>query len=267
MIVRGDAVSMQKVIRIFCYSIFTILVGFTLLYVLLLSMQAYSQHQASDVLDRLEALRVGDPEVKFENAIKGTPKTGNQFGEALYTVTSGPYRLPSILRLAEKMPTSIWQLSNRLGLRYWRLDITSSSEKGRVRDVWAYSYVVGRHEALGAEWKIAPALPDVYELRSSRPDEQRTYMGWYHITSSPSGEGFSIYATPASTDPELMARHINRKCFLSIRGCDGLCELLPDAIPVLKQRNKGFGGCTSVPHSRCELPQERDCRERLLQQQ
>jgi len=85
------------------------------------------------------------------------------------------------------------------------------------------------------------------------------YMHWYHITSMPSGEGFRVYATNESTDKELRARHINPACLLSFRGCDGLCELLPDAVPVLNDRHRGWGGCCSVPRSWCELKDD-DCR-------
>jgi len=80
-------------------------------------------------------------------------------------------------------------------------------------------------------------------------------MHWFHITSLPGGEGFSINATPASTVQELASRRINRGCLFSSAGCDGLCELLPDAVPVLKERNRGWGGGTGVPKSKCDLGQ------------
>jgi hypothetical protein len=78
-------------------------------------------------------------------------------------------------------------------------------------------------------------------------------MGWYHITSVPSGEGFTVHATPISTEKELNARRINRGCLFSSRGCDGLCELLSEAIPVLRERNSSWGGWTDATPSKCEV--------------
>ena len=244
---------MQKAFRILGYFIFTITLGLTVLYISLLGMQAYSQHQASVVLDRLEALRVGDPEVKFEDAVKGISATRNQFGEVLYTLTSGSYRSRSLQRFAGTMPPWLWRLSNGLGLRYWRLDITSHAENNQIKDVWVSSYLVGRYEALGAEWQIAPTVGPSLERLVRQANEHRTFLHWYHLMSRPSGEGFSIHVTPASTEKELLARQINRRCLLSFRGCDGLCELLPHAIPVLVDRHQDWGGGTCVPRSHCDF--------------
>jgi hypothetical protein len=109
-------------------------------------------------------------------------------------------------------------------------------------------------------WDLSNHIPEPYRDEELSADAKRTLMHWYHITSMPSGEGFRIYVTSSSTDKELNARRINRKCFLSFRGCDGLCELLPDAIPVLNERGRTFGGCTSVPRSWCELKND-NCRK------
>jgi hypothetical protein len=79
----------------------------------------------------------------------------------------------------------------------------------------------------------------------------------------PSGEGFRVYAIKESTDKELRTRRINRTCLFSFRGCDGLCELIPDAVPVLIERHRSWGGCCSVPPSWYELKND-DCRSRPL---
>ncbi len=250
---------MKRTLKILKCSIVIVLIGVAGLYLVLLGMQAYSRRQASHLLDRIEALRLGDPETNFDSAVKGLPvkKTSS---ETLCTVTSGAYRFAALWRVIWKLPerpgSSIWTFCNRAGLRYWRLDISSSSESGRVRGLWADLYVVGRYEALGAEWRIAPTVPPPYDKRIRDPYDQRTYMTWYHITSRPSGEGFAIYATPASTERELLARQINRMCFLSFRGCDGLCELLPHAIPVLDDRHRDWGGGTCVPRSHCDFEEK-----------
>lgn len=247
---------MKTIVRMLRYASITIFVGVMVLYLVLLGMEAYSKHRASHLLDRIEALRLGDPKATFESAVKGLPVKNTSSG-SLCTVTSGAYRFAGLWRVIWQLPgkpgSSFWTFCNRAGLRYWRLDISSSSDDGRIRALWASLYVVGRYESLGAEWRIAPAVPSPYNRNIREPYDQRTYMTWYHITSRPSGEGFAIYATRESTEDELMARKINRKCFLSFRGCDGLCELLPHAIPVLVDRHRDWGGGTCVPRSHCDF--------------
>jgi hypothetical protein len=252
---------MKRSVRILGRAAGIFVVGVTGLYVVLLGMEAYSQRQASLLLDRVEALRLGDPEANFDSAVKGFPVKKIRSG-TLCTMTSGAYRFATLWRVIDELPekpgSSIWTFCNRAGLRYWHLDVSSSSDGGHIRDLWAYLYVVGRYEGLGAEWRIAPAVPLPYSRNIGEPYDQRTYMTWYHITSSPSGEGFAIYATPKSTDNELTARKINRGCFLSFRGCDGLCELLPDAIPVLVGRQRDWGGGSCVPRSHCDFANKWD---------
>jgi hypothetical protein len=246
---------MKKVLRILGLAVTAVLIGVTLLYVALLTMQAYSKRQASRILDRAEALRVGAPQTNFEAAVEGCPLQRDSEGIGC-VLTSGAYRFPTLwIELGKVLPDSwfeaIWGFSNRAGLRYWRLHIYASSQDGNLQKITANIYVVGRYEALGAEWGNRSELPSMYAGRARNADEQRTYLNWYHITSRPSGEGLGIYTTPQSTPKELLARRINRKCMLSFRGCDGLCELLPDAMPVLAARHQDLGG-TCVPRSPCE---------------
>lgn len=222
-------------------------------YLLLLGMEVYSAWQASRTLDRVEALRIGDSYADFERAVEQC---------ALLTDGSdrfcGVYRIEPLWTLIWKLPGAwpdrIQNLSNHIGLRFWDLKIASSVEDGRIRSISVRLYVVGRYEALGARWWLAAQMPTIYERTPVlNVADRRTHIGWYHITSLPSGEGVGISATPASRPKELLARRINRRCFLSFRGCDGLCELLPEAVAVLNERNESWGGCTDVPRSRCEL--------------
>jgi len=254
---------MKRTLKIFGCAIVIVLSGLTGLYVVLLGMQAYSQRQASHLLDRVEALRLGDSEASFDSAVNGFPLKKTSSG-TLCTVTSGAYRFAALWRviweLPEKPGSSIWTFCNKVGLRYWRLDVMSSAENGRIGDISTYLYVVGRYEALGAEWRIAPTVPSRYDQYLRAPYDQRTYMTWYHITSRPSGEGFAIHATPQTNQDDLLARRINRKCLFAFRGGDGLCELLPDAVPVLEERHTAWGGCSDVPRSWCDLKYD-NCRE------
>lgn len=231
-------------------------VGMAVLFALLFGMQIYSAHQASLLLDQVEALRAGAPYSDFENAIRGCRIEKTDSGE-MCTLRAGAYRFERLWSFVWKLPDElsdqILNLSYKAGLRYWQLTVSASPEKDRIRTVSLGLFLVGRYEALGAQWLVGDTVPPRYEQFLRTADDRRTYMNWYHITSRPSGEGIRIYATASSTDKELLARRINRKCFTSFRGCDGLCELLPNAVGVLEERKRTWGGCSDVPRSRCEL--------------
>src|SRR5947209_18801340 len=64
---------MKRALKILGCAIVIVLIGVTGLYLVLLGMQAYSPRQASHLLDRIEALRVGDPAANFDSVIKGFP--------------------------------------------------------------------------------------------------------------------------------------------------------------------------------------------------
>lgn len=234
-------------------------------YLFLLASQVYSAVQAATMLDRLEGLRVGGPEADFYRAV--TPcKVARDDQKVDYVLIAGGFRFESLWELFWKLPDR-WpykgeDILNRAGLRYWRIQGSAYLREGRIERLSTSLYLVGRYETLGTGWKLADRIRPRYEGDILAGGNQKTYMGWYHITSRPSGEGFQFYVTPESQQNELQARRINRKCFFSFRGCDGLCELLPDAARLLEERQGSFGGCTSVPRSWCELKHD-DCRSRL----
>jgi len=240
-----------------------ILVGIAALYARLFGMQIDSAHQASLLLDQVEGLRPGASYSDFENAIHGCRIEKTDSGDVC-TLRAGAYRLEQLWTFVSKLPDGwsdrILNLSYKAGLRYWQLTVSASPENDRIRRVSLGLFLVGRYEALGTQWLIADTVPIRYDQFMRTVDDRRTYMNWYHITSRPSGEGFGIYATASSTNKELLARRINRKCLTSFGGCDGLCELLPNAVGVLEERKRGWGGCTDVPHSRCEPESDAFCR-------
>lgn len=246
----------RTVLKISVIGAVMILMGIGVLYALLLGMQIYSAHQASLLLDQVEALRAGVSYSDFKTAIRGCRVEKTDSGDVCI-LRAGANRLEHLWTFVGKLPDEwsdrILTLSYKAGLRYWQLTISASPQNARIRKVSLGLFLVGRYEALGTQWLIADAVPSRYEQFMRTLDDQRTFMNWYHITSRPSGEGFGIYATANSTNQELLARRINRKCFTSFEGCDGLCELLPNAVGVLEERKRGWGGCTDVPRSGCEL--------------
>src|SRR6266851_545534 len=226
----------------------------SLAYLLLLTEERYSALQASRMLDRLEALRMGDPAADFERAVTGC-KVERTDSEYACELISGAYSHETLWKVIWQLPESqAYQLSrllDRAGLRAWRLTASSSIQQGHIQSVSAFLLVVGRYETLGARWRIAQQIPSDY-LQADLPSyERRTLFHWFHITSLPPGQGFTVDATADSTEKELRARRINRRCLFSFRGCDGLCEILPDAVPVLKERGGDWGGWTDAPRPKC----------------
>ncbi len=217
-------------------------------YLLLLGAQAYSAARASRILDRLEALRVASPEGDFLRAVQGcrVEKTDIAYH---CTLTAGAFAVTTpwtvLWRLPEPWASELSGILADAGLRWWRLDVNALMVNGRVSEFSTDLVVAGRVESLGAEWRIADMIPAHLKVANLPVEEQRTLMHYFAITSIPGGEGFAIDATPSSTQEELRARRINRHCLVAVRGCDGLRELLPDAVPVLKARNRGWGGWTN----------------------
>jgi hypothetical protein len=250
-------------IRYLVLPIATAIAVLVMVYMLLLGAQAYSAVEASRMLDRLEALRAGSPVADLQQAVRPCEVKRYDSGET-YELYAGAFRVRSPWRLLWKLPEE-WaygaeDVLNRLGLRQWMVRVIPTVRDGHIERLSVGVLVAGRYEQLGAGWEVAQRIPERFEDEELSAESRRTYMHWMHLTSFPrSGESFGIYVTPASTEKELQARRVNRSCLFSFRGCDGLCELLPDAIPVLKDRNASFGGCTNVPRSWCELNND-NCR-------
>lgn len=243
-----------------------VFLGFPLaVYAALLAGNALSAWRISRVLNRLEKIRVGDPASTLLSTVNGclSQHSNSEYVCQIYHfplqfewLDSAFWKLPDAVRWTDRV--------RHLGLREHYLSVSATIERERVKNISVTLMIAGRYESLGAQWEIAEHVPERHLDASTPAEYRRTYMNWFHITNIRPGEGFHLDATPSSTPDELQARHANPHCLLSFRGCDGLCELMPDAILVLKRRNRGFGGCTNVPHSRCELPSEYECRKGLL---
>ena len=255
-------VCLKRSVKILWLAALTFLGSCIALYLVLVGLQAYWAWRTSGVLDRVERLRVGDPYSSFEEAARGCREIVKTPSGSECWLVAGAFRFSAPWRVLQKLPDSwyynVVSFTEPAGLRYWDLRLSASATEGHLTELSANLYVVGRYEALGARWSVASSVALPYDARLTDLDK-RTYMNWYHITSMPSGEGFRVYATKESTDKELRARRINRTCLFSFRGCVGLCELLPDAVPVLIERRRSWGGCCSVPPSWCELKND-DCR-------
>lgn len=231
------------------------------LYGTLLALHAYQAWRLSRMLNSLEAIRVGDPAASVLHTIRGGCTIERRESEYVCQIVDLPLQFRWLEGLVWKLPDG-WRISETLdhiGLRGSFLSVSARIDQEHVQSLSVMLIVVGRYESLGSRWEIADRIPQhYYEEASLGPDDRRTYMTWFHITSIPPGEGFRVYTTPVSTAKELRARHVNSRCLFSFQGCNGLCELLPDAVTVLNERRRGWGGCCGVPHSRCDLKYD-DC--------
>lgn len=141
----------------------------------------------------------------------------------------------------------IWRL-RRLGVQPWYVSVDASIRDGQIRNLRLFSFVVGGRRSLGAEWELNENMPQRFIESSTTPDQSRTSIGGYSITSLPGGNGIHIAATPDSARRELQARHINQACLRSFNRCEELCQLLPDAISVLDDRGSHWADCAPGIH-------------------
>ncbi len=222
------------------------------LYLILFAMEAYSAHQASVAITRLENLRLGDPASSYDHAVSALKTEAG-----VYVLNAGAFRLERhwdwMWTFSPNCAERLFYVANRAGLRWWRLTTSAATENGKLRGVSVGFIVVGRYEILGTGWNLEGSHdPSVWTRREATDLDRRTFLHWFAITSMPSGEGLRIEVTPESTSTELAARHINRKCLLTVHGCDGLCELLPRSSKLLRERGTDWGGYTSAPPSPCK---------------
>jgi len=232
--------------RIFAIGIASLIAVPLALYVSTLIMQAYSARQASKMLDALEAIRVGDPAWRLERAVPGCKV--EEMADYRCEIFPGWGRRQWLL--LSKIPTDSYikaiELLRRFGIQPWYVSVSSSVREGRVQEIRVVAMVVGRHKSLGAEWKIAESIPSPFHEPNLGPDEKRTSIGGFSITSLPGGCGINIAVTPGSTPRELQARHISQACFLPFSGCNELNKLLPDAASVLGEHGQKWVDCSGV---------------------
>ena len=126
------------------------------------------------------------------------------------------------------------RLQALLGLRDWGIVAELSIRSGRVRSVSAMTIFEGRTQWLGHKWEVAESMP-----RSDMP--ARTYaIGAAHLTMwngrTFGGEMITNFLTPRASNDEIETAHtFNSKCLISLKGCDGLCDVAPRPLAFLRQ--------------------------------
>ena len=225
------------------------------LYLYLLMEQAYSVRQAAQVLDRVEILRRGQLAEVYDQAIKPCAIPGSlSFHDC--EMVAGPFRsfwIRAFLAVASKFHSEdtlhtndgeyrAYSFLNRIGLRWWSVKIRATIEHGSILRVLTEVEVIGkRSERMSASWELAEYSSPRFKAKDLNVNDRRTMIEGTGADSYPlswtSGESVRIGVTSDSTEKELQARYINRGCLSSRNGCDGVCDLLPNLLPVLHDRN------------------------------
>lgn len=214
------------------------------LYLSLLTLQAYSAWQASRTLDRLQSLRLGDSAQACDKALQGS-----EAEDGTHTIAGGAYRFVRFTEWAWKVePRLAYKgiaLADRAALRSWKLWANCGVKDGHIAGVGAMLMVDGGQEVLGAGWRLTPAFADI-ELRHEPDKSVATSVRFSAIDGPPNGEAVEIHVTPRSSPTDLAARRINERCLLSFRGCESLCQLLPNATPTFEARDLTSFACLST---------------------
>jgi hypothetical protein len=236
-------------------------------YLVALGSEAYSAWEASRMLAKLEALRVGSPVSEFDYAVRPceVETTGSTH---LYVMTAGPFRTRTPWQLLFKLPARIVipakDVLRRAGLRAWRIMVRPTVRDGRIRSLLVLFTLDRGNVALGAEWELSERFQERLERGAPIEQDPHTVFEIYHINTVPGGQGISVHTTSASTDEELRARHIDRNCLFSFGGCEGLSEVLPGVLPVLKAHGqlRIWCGCDFSTVPWCDLSKDK-CRTEL----
>jgi hypothetical protein len=224
----------------------TVLLLPIVMYLVLLAAEAYSAHQASVALTRLESLKIGDPVSSYDRAVSDFAQNdGSQ------VLIAGAFRLaePALARIwssDQALGNELRYLFDQSGLRFWQLRASSSSKDGKLTRVSLGLMVVGRSEMLGSGWTLVPKITNFHGWTPQSDVDRRILASWFHITSNPVGQGYRFEISSDATPQELYARRINRKCLLSFRGCENVCELMPNLLTILRQRNNLWRDSTEV---------------------
>jgi hypothetical protein len=237
-------------LRVLVFSIASLLAILVTSYISTLIAQAVSARRVSKMLDALEAIRIGDPASSLEKAVPQCMLSqmeekyrceifagwGRWQWQGVVAHIPSEHYLPFMRRLRQ------------LGIQPWYITVNASVRDGRIRNLGLFAFVVAGRKSLGANWELNETVPRQFIRSNTPPDQTRTFLGSYSITSLPGGEGILIAATPNSEPRELQARRINRACLRSFNQCDELCKLLPDAIPVLDDRGWHWADCAPDTH-------------------
>jgi len=208
---------------------------------------AYQIHRASKMLAKVQRVNVGDSEDSIRPLLKryGGYRWDVQLGaleDFNYVLEVNPWRFPTVSNYksgGREHPIGVGmnaRLRRAMGLRQWLVTSEIAVKKQQIVAVQADVFVEGKIMWLGTSWRLSE------KPREFKRDPTADYVQWplppnLHFVSpaflemgTGGGTSWDFWFKPPS--PAVQRRVANRwnfGCLDSFRGCDSLCDLLPEA--------------------------------------
>jgi flagellar biogenesis protein FliO len=215
---------------------------------------AYQMHRASQLMATIQSVRVGDSETSLSSLLNGFDgyRWNVQLGageDYNYVLEINPWRYPTLSNHQHREHPIETGLNARLrrvlGLREWVVMIEVAVKKQQVVAVEAETFVEGRNSWLATSWRLSEN-PREFE-RNPTVD----YLQWppesHFDFVSPAilemgtggGASWEFWMRPFSPGVQRqVASQWDFSCLNSFRGCDTLCDLLPQAARFFKEQSE-----------------------------
>lgn len=205
----------------------------------------YQIHRASQMLAKVQSVSVGDSENSIGQLLKryGGYRWDVQLGaheDYNYVLEINPWRFPTLSNyksVGREHPIGIGlntRFRRAIGLRWWLVTSEIAIKNKRVVAVQAETCVEGKTMWLGTSWRLSEK-PREFErdptavYLSFEPDVDFVSPAILEMGTG-GGTSWGFWIKPSS--PRVQRDLTNRwdfGCLDSLRGCDTLCDLLPEA--------------------------------------
>jgi hypothetical protein len=215
----------------------------------------YQAHRATDALDQVAKVNVGDAEsslLPLVREYKGVKRIPDSLPPREQWVDTDEYDYQQKLKVdyiyemsvsafeAGQLTGNVINFMERIGnemspswrrrfrFRIWSSILQFSIRDGRVQSVSVRTLVEGRNQWLGHFWSLSERMPR-HDMKA------RAYLiGGAHLSILAGrmygGSAVTNYLTPTATDEEQhAARDFNHSCIIGLGGCTDLEDLAPKA--------------------------------------
>ena len=209
-------------------------------------------HRVSQLSEIVETVRIGDREDSIAPFLKrfGAHRWDRQLGsheDYNYVFEINPWRFPSFLNYnSEPVRFGLNARFRRaIALRHWMAWGEIGVKNKLVVAVQAELYVEGKTKWLGTYWRLAEK-PREYERDPNveylqwppEPDLEFVSPGFLEMGTGV-GSIWEFWVRPTWPRGERVAAQLwNLGCLSSFRGCDTMCDLLPEATRLFKERSE-----------------------------
>lgn len=212
---------------------------------------AYQIHRASGMIAKVQKVNVGDSVDSIRPLLKrfGGYRWDHQLGaleDFNYVLEINPWRFPTLWNGRERPIGS--GLNSRfrraLGFRHWLVMSEIAVKKHQVVAVQSDVVVEGKTMWLGTSWRLSET-PREFER-----DPTAQYLEWppqpdldfvspaFLEMGTGGGSFWGFWTRPSSpTVQHQVSKRWDFGCLDSFRGCDNLCDLLPEAARFFNQHS------------------------------